>query len=110
MIHRSSLASINPASTFLYGVGGIFAGVLAYQSVVGHPLDVVAVGVLTSIVGFVIHSNGNQQGTDNANNTVAKTAIAQFPLTPAGIEADAALQQQRTGALANANQPQPPQP
>ena len=103
MIRPTSLTQLNPASTFLYGVGGIFAGVLAYQSVVGHPLDVVAVGVLTSIVGFVIHSNGNQQGTDNANSTVAKTAIAQYPLTPEGIASEVA--KHATGGLPSAEPP-----
>jgi hypothetical protein len=94
------LSSVNLASTFLYGVGGVFTGVLAYQTITGRPLDIAIFGVVTGIVGFVTHANGNQQGTNNANNTVAKTAIAQFPLTQEGIDV-AATQAQKTGALSN---------
>lgn len=74
------------AIVFLYGVGFIFAAVIAYQIVSNiSPPNALAVGIVNIIIGYVINSVGVQHGVSVTNDTVAKTAIAQYPLTPDGI-------------------------
>ena len=79
--------SKSSAIIFLYGIGFLFALVIAYQIVInvnGSP-NSLAVGIVNIIIGYVINSVGVQHGVSVTNDTVAKTAIAQYPLTPEGI-------------------------
>jgi hypothetical protein len=72
---------------YLYLLGIIFAGVIAYQIIKGIAPNPYALGYLAVGVSLASHSSGVQQGVAQTNDTVNKTAVAQFPLTPAGIQA-----------------------
>lgn len=69
------------SSIFLYLIALIFALVLAIQSLKGQTPSVVSIGFVTTILGYAINSQGVQHGVTSTNDTVAKTAIAQYPLS-----------------------------
>jgi len=61
---------------FLYLIGALFAGVIAYQIVVGQTINVDAYYFVSLIVLQAVHQGGVSQGVTTTNDTVAKTAAA----------------------------------
>lgn len=78
------------ASAYLYLIGLLFAGVIAFEMLTGQPVNQLATGYIGLVIGYAINSHGITQGVNTTNDTVAKTAIAQQPLI--------ALQEKRTAA------------
>lgn len=69
------------AAVFLYMLGFLFSIVVAVQMIYGQPTNTIATGYIGLVVGYAINSHGISQGVTQTNDTVAKVAVAQFPLT-----------------------------
>ena len=63
---------------YLYGVGLVFASVLAYQMVTRQPLDPTALALVYGISGFGINQAGVQHGV-NVTNEFQSQARCQAP-------------------------------
>lgn len=86
------------AQLYLYTMGLVFTAVVAIQIVRNEPLSTAATGYIGLVVGYAINSHGVSQGVSSTNDTVAKTAIAQQPLTQASV-ASTNIQDERISAL-----------
>lgn len=75
------------APAFLYGIGIVFACVLAYQMVIGRTLDNTAIQFLWGVLGFAINNQGVASGVAHTNDTVAKVASVQLPVVQLAAEA-----------------------
>jgi hypothetical protein len=79
----------NTATIFLYLVGAGFAVIVGYEIITRQPIDAIALSFVYGSLTFAVNAAGVKTGVDHTNETVNKAALAQFPLTPAGITAQA---------------------
>jgi hypothetical protein len=79
------LANKYGGTIVLYVVYILFAGVLAYEAVTGQNLNSYLLAYIGAVSLQATYSGGVTHGVVSTNDTVNKTAIAQYPLTPAGI-------------------------
>ena len=95
----------SPSSIFIYGLGLIFAGVIAFQLINGHDPSTIAVGFVTTVVGQAIMAKGTQHGVDVTNDTVSKVAVAQGPANAENARRSAAEAENAKKATAEAAAP-----
>ena len=72
--------SKSAALIFLYIIGLTFTFVVAYQMIYNLPLNPFALGIVGALAGNLQGSVSTQHGVNVTNDTVAKTASAQYPL------------------------------
>jgi hypothetical protein len=85
--------NLNSGTIYLYILGVVFMGVVVFEIITGSTPNPYALGYISIATGLALHSTGVQQGVETTNNTVGKTAIAQYPLTTEGIATAAATKQ-----------------
>jgi hypothetical protein len=71
---------------FLYILGTVCVGLFAFEILQGQQPSGYVLGYIGLVTIQISHSSGVNQGVQNTNDTVSKTANAQYQLTPEGRE------------------------